>query len=162
MSKKTIAICLAGVFFFSLGTPIAGEDIPKVINFQGNPDGGGSEDIHPFAYTGQVVFQHTKHAQEYSEGCGSCHHDGDMEPIEAYDADETYTCIDCHDGEGLIRGPIAENTYSTDDLIANRANVIHIACINCHKEHNAQKNAVIAPEACRICHAKRPVDYSIK
>lgn len=162
MRKKIVAICLAGGFLFLLCTAIAGEYIPEVINFRGNSDGGGSEDIHPSAYTGKVVFQHTNHAHKYSEGCGTCHHDSDMEPIEAYDSDEIYTCIDCHYEEGLIRGPIAENTYSEEDLIVNRANVIHMLCINCHKEHNAQAHAVIAPEACRICHSKSPTDFIIK
>jgi hypothetical protein len=162
MRKQTIAICLAGLCLFFLSTVIAGEDIPKVIKFKGNPDGGGSEDIHPSAYTGQVVFQHAKHAEEYSEGCGSCHHNSDMEPIEKYDLDEVYTCIDCHSEEGYVRGPIAENANSEGDLNDHRANVIHMVCINCHKEHNAQAHTVIAPEACRKCHAKRPADYTLK
>lgn len=162
MRKKNISFFLLGAFLLCLGTAIAGKDIPEVINFQGDPDGGGSEEIHPSAYTGQVVFLHTKHAQEYSEGCGTCHHDGDMEPIEAYDPDESYTCIDCHDEEGLIRGPIAENDISEGDWIANRANVIHILCINCHKKHNDRKHAISAPEACRMCHSQSPPDNTLQ
>lgn len=162
MRRKVFITCMVVVFLFSLGPLIAEENIPDLINFTGDPEGGASEEIYPSSYTGEVVFQHTKHAKEYSEGCAACHHDSSMEPIEAYDSDETYTCIDCHDGEGYIRGPIAENTYDVGDLITYRANVIHHVCINCHKEHNAQKHSIIAPEACRMCHEKRAVDYTMK
>lgn len=151
---------VCGLLLF-LGPAIAGDEIPEEIIFQGNPEGGGTENIHPSAYTGKVIFQHTKHAEEYSEGCGACHHNSDMEPIGDYYPDEIYTCIDCHSEEGLIRGPIAENS-NTEDLIYHRANVIHMVCINCHKERNQQAHKVAAPEACRKCHAKRPTDYTLK
>lgn len=91
-----------------------------------------------------------------------CHHDSDHEPIEAYDPNESYTCEDCHDGEGMIRGPIAENAASIDDLVEYRANVLHLRCISCHKEYNAEQHVVIAPEACRICHTKRAQDWGVE
>ena len=162
MITKIITICITGLCLLFIGIVIAGEGIPDVIQFEGSSDGGGTDDVHPSAYTGQVTFQHIKHAEEYTEGCGSCHHDSDMEPIEDFDTDVVYTCIDCHDSEGLIRGPLAENTHSEDELIEHRANVIHMVCINCHTEYNSQQHSVTAPEACRKCHEKRPVDYAVE
>jgi hypothetical protein len=159
--KKTITICLACVFFLSLVTAYAEEEVPEIINFQGDPDGGGAEDIYSSAYTGEVVFQHTKHTKEYTEGCGDCHRDEEREPIKAYDPSEIFSCIECHDGEGSILYPIAESTDFENDFIENRADAIHILCINCHKKNNTEKHAGVAPEACRLCHKKRPVrDYN--
>lgn len=162
MRKQIIAICLASLFLLFIGSAIAGRNIPRSITFRGNPEGGGLENIYPSTYTGRVRFQHVKHAQEYTEGCGSCHHDSDMEPIEDYDPDETYSCISCHEGEGFLRGPISENSYSEEDLNGYRANAIHRACIDCHKDHNNRKHSLSAPEACRFCHAIRPRDYALE
>ena len=97
-----------------------------------------------------------------SEGCGDCHHDSNFEPIEDYDPDESYTCIDCHGEEGFIRGPIAENAASDEDLIAHRANVLHMRCVGCHRNNNAEKKSVLAPVSCRTCHKKRSQDWRIK
>ena len=162
MAIKTIWICIAMAFLLFAGLVIAQDDYPDVIEFEGSTDGGGSQEIHPSTYTGPITFKHQKHIEEYVEGCEDCHHDSNHEPIEAYDPDETYTCADCHDGEGMIRGPIAENGASIDDLIEYRANVLHLRCIGCHKAYNAEQHVVIAPEACRICHTKRPQEWVIE
>ena len=162
MTIRTILISLI-LLFFTLGSAMyAQEEIPEVIKFAGSSDGGGSADVHPSTYTGPVTFQHLLHFEEYAEGCGDCHHDSDYEPIEDYDPDESYNCEDCHDEDGLIRGAIAENEASMDDLIAHRANVLHMKCIGCHKEYNAEQHVVIAPEACRICHAKQPQKWVVE
>jgi len=149
-----IAVCLASVFLHPLVTVLADDKIPEIINFQGDPDGGGLSEIYPSVYTGQVVFQHTKHAKEYTEGCGACHRDEEREPIIAYDPAEVFTCIECHDGEGSIIYPIADSINFEDDFIENRADAIHMLCVNCHKKHNAKKHSGVAPEPCRLCHEK--------
>lgn len=162
MSIRTAVTCLAVAVFLVMGVAIAQEDIPKIIHFKGAADGGGSKDIYPSIYTGPVKFAHEKHAEEYGEGCGDCHHDENVDPIVEYDPDESYICSDCHSEKGLIRGPIAENAALDEDLIAHRANVIHKRCIGCHRNYNAEKKSVLAPVSCRTCHEKRPQDWRIK
>ena len=162
MKTRFLITCLAGVFLLAAGLANAEEIIPSVFNFDGAVDGGGSEKIHPSIYTGPVVFQHRKHFEEYGTGCGDCHHDEDHEQIIGFDDDKIFACGECHDKEGLIRGPIAENETPNDDLIAHRANVLHIRCIGCHKKNNSARHAIRMPEACRMCHAKREQDWSLK
>jgi hypothetical protein len=162
MKIRFLIICLAGIFISVTALAIAEEIIPTVFNFDGAVDGGGSEEIHPSIYTGPVIFQHRKHFEEYGMGCGACHHDGDHEPITGYADDKSFACGDCHDEEGLTRGPIAENAASHDDLISRRVNVLHIRCIGCHKKINSERHAIRMPEACRMCHTKRPQDWTLE
>ena len=162
MKTRTLITCLAAAILLVIGVAKAQSPIPDVINFDGNASGGGSEDIHPSTYTGPVTFPHQKHLSDYAAGCGDCHHDSDHEPIVGYSPDKSFNCEDCHDEKGLIRGSIAENAASTDDLITHRANVLHMKCIGCHKKVNAKQHEVRAPEACRICHTKRPQDWVIE
>lgn len=162
MTVKTILISLVLSFLIYCGAIAAQGEIPEIIEFKGSSDGGGSADIHPSTYTGSVTFLHLQHFEEYADSCGDCHHDNDHDPIEDYDPDESFSCEDCHVEEGLIRGSIAENEVSIDDLIEYRANVLHMRCIGCHKEYNAEQHVVIAPEACRICHAKQPQQWVVK
>jgi len=162
MSTLRLIICLACIFCLAMGAAIAQQTVPEIIDFDGAVTGGGSRDIYPSIYTGPVTFGHEKHVEEYGAACGDCHHDSDLEPIESYDPGETYTCGDCHDEEGLIRGPIAENAASGGDLIAHRANALHMQCIGCHKRNNDVKHLVRAPESCIVCHAKRPQDWAVE
>ena len=162
MYARTLLLCFASFFLLIPGMAVTQENYPDVIEFDGVADGGGSENIYPSTYTGPVTFPHQKHIKEYGASCGDCHHNGDHEPIVGYTPDESFVCVDCHDGEGLIRGAIAENAVSRDDLITYRANVLHLKCIGCHKKYNATIHVVQAPEACRICHTKRPQDWVVK
>jgi hypothetical protein len=162
MKIRFLIICLAGIFISVTALAIAEETIPTVFHFDGAVDGGASEKIHPSIYTGPFVFQHRKHFEEYGMGCGACHHDGDHEPITGYADDKPFACGDCHDEEGLTRGPIAENAASHDDLISRRVNVLHIRCIGCHKKINSERHAIRMPEACRMCHTKRPQDWTLE
>ena len=162
MKTRILLASLAGVILLAIAGAAAQNSIPNVINFAGNAAGGGSENIHPSIYTGPITFTHQKHIKEYGASCGDCHHDSDHEPIIGANSGDSFNCADCHDEEGLIRGPIAENGASRDDIIAHRSNVIHILCIECHKKYNATKHVVVAPEACRICHTKRPQDWIIE
>lgn len=162
MKTSFLITSLTVAIFLVIGVSIAQSPIPDVITFDGNPSGGGSEDLHPSTYTGPITFTHQKHIKEYGTRCADCHHDSDHEPIVGYSPDKTFSCEDCHDEEGLIRGPIAENQASMDDLITHRANVLHMRCIGCHKKVNAKQHVVRAPEACRICHTKRPQDWIIE
>lgn len=152
MNIRNKIVCLTGIFFLVLGVAAAQEDFPDVIEFDGAIDGGGSKDIHPSTYTGPVTFPHKQHFKDYGVSCRDCHHD----------ASRSLVCGNCHVKEGLIRGPIAENAVSDDDLIGHRANALHLLCIGCHKKHNAQEHRVLAPESCRICHSKRSQDWHIE
>ena len=138
MYARTLLICLVSFFLLFPGIVAAQENYPEIIEFEGVADGGGSEDIYPSTYTGPITFLHQKHIKEYATGCGDCHHDGDHEPIVAYTEDESFSCIDCHDSEGLIRGAIAENAATTDDFVMYRATVLHMKCIGCHKKYNTK------------------------
>ncbi len=162
MRIQALIACLVGVVLLTVGLAAAEEIVPEIIQFDGAVNGGATDDVHPTIYSGPITFPHKKHFNEYGVKCGDCHHDEDTEQIVGYSPDKSFHCIDCHDEEGLIRGPIAENAATYDDLIARRANVLHIKCIGCHKEHNAKEHAVRAPESCRICHTKRAQDWTIE
>ena len=162
MKTTKLIACFFGIMLLTVGIAVAQEMVPEIIQFDGAVDGGATDEVYPSIYTGPVTFQHKKHFNEYGSKCSDCHHDENMEPVVGYSPDKSFHCIDCHDTEGLIRGPIAESTATYDDLIARRANVLHIKCVGCHKEHNAKEHVVRAPEACRICHAKRPQDWAIE
>jgi class III cytochrome C family protein len=162
MKRRTAIVYLVSVFFLVPGVTIAQQDFPDVIEFDGAADGGGSGDIYPSTYTGPVTFSHKKHNYEYGFKCTDCHHDSDAATLMKSGASEELRCGHCHKKEGYIRGAIAENALSNEDLLAHRANALHQLCRGCHKEHNATVHVVMAPEACRICHAKRPQDWVIK
>ncbi len=162
MFTRSVITCIALIFWLTIGTAVAQQSVPETIEFDGAADGGASADIYPSRYTGPVKFKHSKHVEDYGATCGDCHHDDSLEPIESYDPDQIYTCIDCHDEEGLIRGPKAENAAAHDDLIEHRANVIHLQCIGCHKSHNNEKHMIRAPEACIACHAENSQDWVVK
>ena len=163
MNTRTLIIC-AGIILLAIGVAVADEPFPKVINFKGAIDGGSSKEIFPSTYTGPITFQHVKHFKEYGAQCGDCHHDSKGEPIAGYSSDSraTLACGNCHSEEGLIRGPIAENAASADDLIAHRANALHMLCMGCHTRHNVKEHLILAPVACRTCHAKRPQDWVLE
>ena len=145
-----------------IGAADAQQTVPEVIDFDGAADGGSSRDFYGSVYTGSVKFKHSMHVEDYGAVCGDCHHDDSLEPIESYDPDQVYTCIDCHDEEGLIRGPKAENAASHDDLIEHRANVLHLQCVGCHARYNNEKHMIRAPEACITCHDKHLQDWVVK
>jgi hypothetical protein len=161
MNTRILIIC-AGIIVLAIGAAVAEEPIPKVVNFDGAVDGGGSKDIYPSIYTGPIPFRHEKHFMDYGASCGDCHHDSDAEPIVGYSSSKSFTCGDCHVEEGLIRGPIAENAASDEDLIAHRANVLHMRCIGCHRNYNTEKKSVLAPVSCRTCHTERPQDWALE
>ena len=164
MNKRTlILLCLTSMLLFVSGMVNAQKkNFPEVIIFDGAVDGGGSEDIHPTIYSGPVQFSHKKHYAFYEVGCIDCHHDKDAATITKSESSKELRCGNCHLKEGLIRGPIAENNATHDDLISRRVNVLHIRCIGCHKKSNSERHAIRMPEACRMCHTKRPQDWSLK
>ena len=103
-----------------------------------------------------------KHVQDYGAVCGDCHHDRDGRPITSHNPDTIYACGKCHQKEGLVWGPIAENNTPAINLIAHRANAIHMRCIGCHQSYNNLNRVVRVAESCKTCHAKRPQDWVIK
>ena len=162
MNTKTFVLCLAIFFWLSIGATVAQQDVPTVIDFDGATDSRGLNDTFQSIYSGPVKFTHLKHVQDYGAVCGDCHHDSDAEPINSYDPDATYACGECHDEEGLVRGPIAESAASDSDLITHRPNALHIKCIGCHKWYNDLNRVVQVPEACIACHARHPQDWVVR
>ena len=162
MNKRLLIICIPGLFLLAIGTAIALQNVPIVIDFDGATDDGGPGDIFRSIYSGPVKFTHSKHVQDYGAVCGDCHHDSNAEPINSYDPDATYACGECHDEEGLIRGPIAENDVPTELRIAHRANVIHMRCIGCHQMYNNLNRVGRVSESCKTCHTRNTQDWVIK
>ena len=58
MKTRILITCLAAAILLVIGVATAQSPIPDVINFGGNPSGGGAKDIHPSTYTGPVTFSH--------------------------------------------------------------------------------------------------------
>jgi hypothetical protein len=162
MKTRAVLTCCALIFLLAFGVAFAQGNFPEVIEFDGVADGGGSKEIHPSTYTGPVKFQHRKHQVDYKLKCSDCHHDSDAVKIMGSGSTKSLRCITCHKKEGLVRGAIAENAISDDELIAHRANALHLLCRGCHKKYNATVHVVQAPEACRICHTKRPQDWVLE
>jgi hypothetical protein len=154
MLTRTFRFAIVILLATASGPVIAVEDVPQTIEFQGRQSIEDSLVAYSTVFAGPVRFQHTKHVEAYGVNCGDCHHDDFLEPIESYDPDETYTCTSCHDGEGFIRGPTAENELDPNERIERRANAVHALCLGCHKEFNKRQHLIVAPEACRSCHAK--------
>ena len=162
MKVLTLLLCLISIFFLVSGVTAANKDYPDVIEFAGAIDGGGSKDIHPSTSTGPVTFPHGKHVNDYGASCPDCHHFNDAMSVMGSGSTESLRCGNCHEKEGLIRGPTAENDASDSDLIAHRANVLHMLCIGCHQKHNNTMRVVRIPESCITCHAKHPQGWVIK
>ncbi len=74
---------------------------------------------------GNVLFDHSTHAEDYDASCEDCHH-------EESDSDNQ-TCGECHKRE------------STEDVETKRSDAFHGQCINCHKEQSG-------PVECSKCH----------
>jgi hypothetical protein len=156
MKISVFATCITGLLLLAIGVAVAQQNIPEVIDFEGATIEAGLKDIYRSIYSGPVKFTHLKHVEDYGAVCGDCHHDSDYEPIEAYDPDAIYACGECHEEEGLIRGPVAENNASESDLIAHRPNALHLQCIGCHRLYNDLQRVVRVPESCIACHDRRP------
>ncbi|MCG8686326.1 MAG: cytochrome c family protein [Desulfobacterales bacterium] len=154
---KTIEDIITVLFIISVTTLANAdtENIPEIIEFKGRLDTSEVLVDYPTRFQGPVHFTHNKHVQDYGAGCGDCHHDGSLDPIESYDPSESYSCDDCHYDTGLVRGPTAENTMAKDEQLMHRPNAIHALCLECHKENNKKKHLVVAPEACISCHTKQ-------
>ena len=162
MNKRRLITCIAGLFWLAIGAAVAQQTVPDVIDFDGATDVVGSGDTYRSIYSGPVKFTHSRHVEDYGAACGDCHHDSDAEPINSYNPEATYVCGECHNEEGLLRGPIAENEVSVSDRVAHRANVIHLKCIGCHQMYNDLNQVVRVPESCRTCHTKQPQGWVIK
>ena len=163
MKAHTLLLCLTSIFLFAPGMVNAQKkNLPDVIEFAGAVDGGGTDNVYPSIYTGPVQFSHKKHFSFPGVGCIDCHHDKNAATIARSESPEALRCRNCHLKEGLIRGPMAENGASHDDLVAHRANVLHMLCIGCHQKHNNKMRVVRVPESCITCHAKHPQGWVIR
>lgn len=162
MKTKLWAICITGLFGLAIVAAAAQPEFPEVIAFPGAVGGTGPGGVFKSVYSGPVKFTHLKHVQDYGAACGDCHHDENAEPIEAYDPAAVYICSECHANEGLLTGPLAENSTPREDQLAYRANAIHMQCIGCHQMYNNLNQVVRVPESCKTCHARRSADWVLK
>ena len=154
---KTIEKIFTILFIINIATHASADQakIPDVIDFKGRADANEVLVDYPTRFEGPVRFTHKQHVDIYGAGCGDCHHDDGLDPIESYDPSESYSCEDCHYETGLVRGPAAENAMSKDEQLMHRPNAIHALCSGCHKKYNKQKHLIVAPEACISCHKKQ-------
>ena len=159
-SRLVVMIGLLLVSFSSVG--IAGSP-PDTIHFNGS-SGKPMEapGVYPRLYSGAVEFRHEKHFTEYGATCVDCHHmDGEELIAQAASATEALACADCHDQEGLVYGSAADE-MPEDELLFYQANIVHKLCVGCHERSSAEARALIAPLACRGCHAQRSRDYVLR
>lgn len=97
-----------------------------------------------------IQFTHKKHIEDYSIGCGECHHDTDGQPLtDLKMGDPVEKCGDCHSKIGkLPKGASAE------EKLEYHKEALHQNCIQCHKTFNKENNTKAAPASCKQCHPK--------
>ena len=117
--------------------------------------------VYPRVYSGRVELRHARHVTDYAVTCDECHH------VDSFDSDvgpdnhiEITDCIECHEARGLVYGRKVDE-LDPDEVVIHRANVMHELCVGCHEERSARNHSIIAPIACRGCHAQRQVDYTL-
>ena len=135
---------------------------PEVILFEGTTGQPmESPGVYPRVYSGRVEFQHGKHFTDHGPTCDNCHHADSFDPGVGLASDvEVTRCVDCHDALGLVYGRQVDES-DADGLVAHRANVMHKLCVGCHEESAATNRSIVAPIACRGCHAQRQADYTL-
>jgi len=141
----------------------ARESPPEVIHFKGTT-GRPMEapGVYPRLYSGAVDFSHEEHFSTYGLTCSDCHHvDGEDLSADSSSGTGALSCVECHDQEGLVYGRAAEE-MSDDELLFYRANAVHRLCIGCHERSSAEARTLVAPLACRGCHAQRSRDYTLR
>ncbi len=96
-------------------------------------------------------FTHKKHIEDYAITCGTCHHDGEGQPLNDLKmGDPVEKCSACH-----------SNTAKTPKGISNAEKLkyhketLHQNCIKCHKTYNKENNTKAAPASCTQCHPKK-------
>ena len=91
---------------------------------------------------GMVVFDHTKHVDEYGVDCETCHHElldeADEDGIIPEDA-EPIPCSDCH------------SKVSDDPDVPGLMDAYHQSCMGCHEEIDA---GPYTQDQCNQCHFK--------
>lgn len=147
--------------FSSLG--VAEESPPETIHFDGSTSKTmEAPGVYPRLYSGNVEFHHEKHFSSYGATCVDCHHmDGEELSAEPASDADALSCAECHDQEGLVYGRPADE-MPEDELIMYRANTLHKLCVGCHERSSAEARALVAPLACRGCHAQRSRDYVLR
>ena len=101
-----------------------------------------------------VTFSHQKHIDDYSIGCGECHHDDKGKPLsDLQPSDPVGKCIDCHSKPGEIKGREAQ-ALSVSERLAYHANAMHANCVDCHRAYNKEKGERVAPATCVECHPR--------
>lgn len=158
-SRSVVFIGLVLLFFSKPGLT---EEPPRVVQFSGT-SGRPMEapGVYPRVYSGSVEFSHQKHFSEYGATCIDCHHmDGEELSAGSAAASDAMSCAECHDEEGFVYGRLADE-MPEDELLFYRANVMHRLCVGCHENSSAKARALIAPLACRGCHAQRSRDYRL-
>jgi hypothetical protein len=160
-SVMSIVPLLAGLLT-AVGLTTAAE-MPDVIKME-NP--AYSEHTKPI-----VEFPHNKHTDQFpskqpelfSEGCGTCHHDEDGQPLVDLTAgDAVNPCIECHSEPGRIPGEIKkqmreENLSREERQVREReyhAEALHDKCRGCHRSVRKKDRSTSAPTTCLKCHTR--------
>jgi len=156
-----LSCAIAGIFLVPFSSRcIAQESPPEVIRFNGST-GRSMEapEVYPRLYSGVVEFSHERHSSSYGAKCVDCHHmDGEELGEDAASAADALNCEECHDQPGLVYGRPADEMLD-NELVYYRANVMHKLCVGCHERSSAEARSLVAPLACRGCHAQRSRDY---
>jgi len=104
---------------------------------------------------GIVLFTHKKHFEDYTIGCGECHHDKEGKPlISLKDGDAVDSCISCHKIASQAPKPKDGKKLTDKEKRAYHAEAIHDNCIDCHKAFNKKTGTKKAPTSCTKCHPK--------
>lgn len=102
-----------------------------------------------------VVFDHQKHKDTYSKGCGDCHHDDKGKPLDLKPEDSVASCIECHKETQKVKG---EKLEEAEKIMKYHQEALHANCIGCHKAYNIEKGDPKgkgpAPASCTQCHKK--------
>ena len=163
MMRRLMSAAIPGIMLLAVTvSSLSSSGPPEVIRFPGSSEKPmETPGVYPRIYSGVVEFPHGRHVTDYGATCGDCHHADSFEPdVDLESGAEITNCVECHDSGGLVYGrPIDE--AAEEDLLMHRANVMHMRCIGCHEKTSARKKAIVAPIACRGCHAQRQADYEL-
>ena len=102
-----------------------------------------------------MQFTHKKHIEEYSIGCGDCHHNKDGQPLNNLKmGDAVQKCIACHVKPEKAPTKIDGRKPTDEEKLEYHADALHENCIGCHKDFNTKNNTKDAPASCNKCHPK--------
>ncbi|MEA1966787.1 MAG: cytochrome c3 family protein [Thermodesulfobacteriota bacterium] len=151
MSKKIVVLMLiAGVTILFSSTGIfAGTEVADTFKMETKEYAKHKKNL--------VEFTHKKHAEEYTESCGECHHDADGKPLSNLKmGDDVQRCVECHKETKKKKG---EKISKKEKIKKYQKYAMHENCKGCHKAFNKEKGYTkkdkdAAPTGCSDCHPR--------